>query len=136
MPLVVNGNLLCLPPSVTGEVYCFPRRQQIFIFGRRIIYHSKGLWEYIPKSIQSLCLSVCTTIFERIAGLSFYLKVWCCTSMDSSQRALQINVRLFFQIRFRISVRKPNNIQTERCEFWSKCNMLNINGFVSTSATN
>ena len=36
-------NFLCLPPSVTGEVYCFPRRQLIFSFGRRVIYHSKGL---------------------------------------------------------------------------------------------
>ena len=34
----------CLPPpSVTGEVYCIPRRQLIFSFGRRVIYHSKGL---------------------------------------------------------------------------------------------
>ena len=29
------------PPSVTGEVYCFPRRQLIFSFGRRVIYHLK-----------------------------------------------------------------------------------------------
>ena len=36
------GNL-CLPPSVKGEVYCFPRRQLIFSFGRRVIYHLKGL---------------------------------------------------------------------------------------------
>ena len=47
-----------LPPSVTEVVYCFPRRQLIFSFGRRVIllvYHSKGLWEYIPKSIMSVC---------------------------------------------------------------------------------
>ena len=31
------------PPSVTGEVYCFPRCQIIFSFGRRVIYHLKGL---------------------------------------------------------------------------------------------
>ena len=31
------------PPGVTGEVYCFPRRKLIFRFGRRVIYHSKGL---------------------------------------------------------------------------------------------
>ena len=31
------------PPSVTGKVYCFPRRKLIFSFGRRVIYHSKGL---------------------------------------------------------------------------------------------
>ena len=33
----------CLPPSVTGEVYCFPHRQLICNFGRRVMYHSKGL---------------------------------------------------------------------------------------------
>ena len=31
------------PPSVTEEVYCFPRRQLIFSFGRRVIDHSKAL---------------------------------------------------------------------------------------------
>ena len=83
------------PPSVTWEVYCFPRRQLIFSFDGRVIHHSKGLWEYIPKSI----LSVCTTIFKRIAGLCFFmLNVWCYTSMDLSQRALQTNRKLFFQI--------------------------------------
>ena len=46
------------PPIVTGEVYCFPRRQLIFSFGRRAIYHSKGLWEYILKSITFVCPSV------------------------------------------------------------------------------
>ena len=30
-------------PSVTGEVYRFPRRQLIFSFDRRVIYHLKGL---------------------------------------------------------------------------------------------
>ena len=34
---------LCLPRSVTGEVYCFPRRQLIFSFDRRVIHNSKGL---------------------------------------------------------------------------------------------
>ena len=54
------------------EVYCFPRLLQIFSFGRRVIYHSKCLWDYILKSIPSVCLCVCTTIFKRIAGLHFY----------------------------------------------------------------
>ena len=31
------------PPCVTGEVYCFPRRQLIFSFDRRVIYHLKSL---------------------------------------------------------------------------------------------
>ena len=47
--------------------YCFPRRQLIFSFGRRVKYHLNGFREYIPKSIPS----VCTTIFKRIAGLFF-----------------------------------------------------------------
>ena len=65
---------LCLPPSVTREVYCFPFRQLIFSFGRRVIYHSKGLWEYISKYIPSVCLCVCTSVFKRIAGLRVYSK--------------------------------------------------------------
>ena len=28
---------LCLPPNVTGKVYCFPHCQLIFSFGRRVI---------------------------------------------------------------------------------------------------
>ena len=35
--------------SVVGEVYFCPRRQLIFRFGGRVIYHSKGLSKYIPK---------------------------------------------------------------------------------------
>ena len=38
-----------------------PTNQLIFSFGRRVIYHSKGFWEYIPK----LILTVCTTIFNE-----------------------------------------------------------------------
>ena len=49
-------NIYASPPSVTGEFYCFPRRQLILSFGRPVIYHLKGLWEYIPKSILSVCL--------------------------------------------------------------------------------
>ena len=41
---------------VTGEVYCFPHCKLIFSFGGRVTYHSKGLWEFIPKSIKSVCL--------------------------------------------------------------------------------
>ena len=35
--------LIMPPPSLTGEVYCFSRRQLIFSYGRRVLYHSKGL---------------------------------------------------------------------------------------------
>ena len=86
------------PPSITGEVYCFPRRQLIFSFDRRVLYHLKGLWEYIPKSIPSVCPSVCTTILKRIAGFSFYFKCLFLTSMDSSEQALQKKWIAFFHI--------------------------------------
>ena len=56
------------PAIVMEEVYCFPRRQLIFSFGWCVMY--QGLWEYIPKSIPS----VCTTILKQIAGLCFYHK--------------------------------------------------------------
>ena len=37
-------NSLFIPPSVTVEVYCFPRRQLIFSFGRRVISFERSLW--------------------------------------------------------------------------------------------
>ena len=40
---MISHCLLCLSPSVTGEVYCFPHCQLIFIFDRRVIYHLKVL---------------------------------------------------------------------------------------------
>ena len=40
---LTNDFIYASPPGVTGEVYCFPRRQLIFSFGRRVIYHLKGL---------------------------------------------------------------------------------------------
>ena len=54
----INGVVchLIMPPNGVMGVYCFPRRQLIFSFGRHVIYHSKGLWEYIPKSILSVRL--------------------------------------------------------------------------------
>ena len=47
-PLILQTNnaayvYYAYPTSVAGEVYCFPRRQLIFSFDRRVIYHSKGL---------------------------------------------------------------------------------------------
>ena len=55
---------LCLSPIVTGEVYCFPRRQLIFSFGRSVIitYIIRKVFEsachYILKLIPSICPSV------------------------------------------------------------------------------
>ena len=39
----IRGQLLCLPPSITEEVYCFSRRQLIFSLDRRVIYHLKSI---------------------------------------------------------------------------------------------
>ena len=85
---------LCLSPGVTGEVYCFPRRQLIFSFDRRVIYHLKGLREYIPKSILSVRLSVPRTS-NKLPDFVFMLNVCFYTSMDLSQRALQTDGKLF-----------------------------------------
>ena len=53
--------------SVTGEVYCFPRRQIIFSFDRRVIGISIERFARVHSKIDFVCPSVCTTIFERIA---------------------------------------------------------------------
>ena len=37
------GPFIMPPPSVMGYLYCFPRRQLIFSFDRRVIYHLNGL---------------------------------------------------------------------------------------------
>ena len=47
-------NSLFIPPSVTGEVYCFPRRQLIFSFGRRVISFERSLW--VHSEIDSVFL--------------------------------------------------------------------------------
>ena len=127
------------PYSVTGEVYCFPRSQLIFSFGRRVIYHSKGLWEYIPKSIPSLC----TTIFKRIAALRFYHKslMLCMNGFVSTSFTKKWNPFLKFRIRFWIFDRRPKNTHTvfkgiAGLRFYIKSLMLYINGFVSTSSRN
>ena len=56
-PSVPVVSLLCLPPSLMGEVYYFRCHQLIFRLDRHVIYHLKGLLEYIPI-IDSVCLSV------------------------------------------------------------------------------
>ena len=53
---------LSLPPSVTGEVYYF------------ICYLSFEGSLRVHSEIDSVRLSVCSTIFQRIAGLQFYPK--------------------------------------------------------------
>ena len=131
---------LCLPPSVTGEVYCFPRHQLIFSFDWRVIYHLKGLWEYILKSIPS----VCSTIFKRIVGHHFYPEslMLNINRFVSSSSINKYKAFFKFQISFWNFGRKPR-ILTEkkikriaRREYWSKGNVLYINGFVLTSSTN
>ena len=58
LEVILQSCVIMNLPSVTGKVYFFPRCQLIFSFDRRIIYHSKGLWEYIPKSIPSVRISI------------------------------------------------------------------------------
>ena len=128
--IVLCEGYICLFPSVTGEVYCFPRRQVIFSFGRRVVYHSKGLWEYIPKSIPSVCLSVCTTIFKLIAGLRFYLK-YLMLSINGFVSTSSINEwKVYSNFKFVFELVAENRKifkQIARLENWSKCNVLYIN---------
>ena len=63
------------PPSVTVEVYCFPRRQLIFSFGRRVLYHLLeciGYIHYIEIHIQSYVLSLYAEILFKINILMEY----------------------------------------------------------------
>ena len=95
-----------------------------------IAYHSKCFSECIPKSIPS----VCTTIFKRLACLCLFLNLWCYTTMDSSRRALQTKGRHLLNFKFVSKLLDENRKIFKRKvkrEYWSKCNVLYINWFVS-----
>ena len=96
-----------VPYSVTVEGNCFPHCQLTFSFDRLVIAIATIIWkvfEYIPKSILSICLCVCTTIYFIKRDFIFIINLSCYTSMDSSQWALQtngklvLNVELIFEI--------------------------------------
>ena len=54
-----TNTIFMAPPSVTGEVCCFPRRQLIFNFGRRVIlYISFERSLRVHSEIDSVCLFV------------------------------------------------------------------------------
>ena len=102
--------LLCPPPQCNGGgilLSSSPNNFQLWCAARRVIYHSKGVWEYIPKSIPS----VCTTIFKRIAGLCFYLKslMLYINGFVLTSSGKRWKVFFFkFRIRFRIIGRNPH----------------------------
>ena len=82
--------ILMIPSSVKEEVY-FPRRRLIFRF---LCIIQKGLLEYIPKSISSVCWSVCLSVprpYEQIACLCFHLKSSMLYIMNLPRRVLQSN---------------------------------------------
>ena len=100
-----------------GEVYCFPRRQLIFNFDRRVIYHLKGLWEYIPKSIPSVCLYHDLQTNSGTSFLSWIFNVihqWICLNELYKETE---SFFFKFQIRFRNFGQKPKNIETSK-EVW------------------
>ena len=111
------------PNSVTGEVYCFPHRQLIFSFVRRVIYHSKGFWDYIPKSIPS----VCTTVLKRIAGYHFYPKclMLCINGFVSTSSTKYWNLFSNFEFVFELLAENRKIFKRiTRREYWSKCNVF------------
>ena len=109
LPFMNELRKLCLPPSVTGEVYCFPRRQPIFCFGRTC-----HVWFKRSLRVHSEIDPVCTTIFKRIAGLCFYPKslVLYINGFVSTISTKYLKAFFKFGISFRIIGRKPKNIQT------------------------
>ena len=70
---------LCLPSSVTGEVYCFPRRQLIFSFDGRVIYHLEmcfrvaTFWSRFRPSVRRSWNESCDFIF--VLNFSCYTPV-------------------------------------------------------------
>ena len=110
------------PPYVTEEVYCFPRRQLIFSFARRVILSFE-----ISLRVRSEIDSVCTTIFKQISGFSFYPKCLMLyingfVSVSSTKKwkafffKFRIRFRNFANNRkiFRNFGQKPINIQKNR----------------------
>ena len=111
-----------------NDEYCFPRRQLISSFGRRVIYHSKGLWEYIPKLILSVCPSVAITKFQWITELCFYPKslmlyINGLVSQSSTNwlKAFFSNFNLIFEL---LADNRKIFKQIASHEYWSKCNVL------------
>ena len=109
----------------TGEVYCFPRRQLIFRFGRRVIYHLKGLCEYIPKSIPSVYLhhNLLTNSGTLLLCLMLYNQ-WI------RLNELYKQMESFFQVSdFFFKILTENRKIFKRIaghEYWSNCNVLNV----------
>ena len=128
----VARSALCLPPSVMGEVYCFPRRQLIFSFFKRVISFER------PLRVHSEIVSVCITIFELMVGLCLYPKslmlhidIFVTTSSAKSY------IFTKFQIVFESMAENRKILkQIVRRKYWSKRNVLYINELVTTSSTN
>ena len=117
------------------EVYCFSRRQLIFSFSRLVIYHSKGLREYIPKSIQFVCHFVPRSSNESLdfvfypKSLILYINGFVSTSSTNKRKA-------FFKLVFELMAENRKILKRiPRRGYWSKCNVLLINGFFSTCST-
>ena len=67
--------------------------------------------------------------------------IWCYTWIDLSQRVLQSNGKLFSNFKFVFKNLAIRNFFKRidwivRYEYWSNCDVLYINGFVSTSSVN
>ena len=106
--VVLNWATIYASPNVTRKIL-FSRHQLIFCFGRRVKFHSKGLY-YIKKK-KKFRLSLPRSSNEQLAFV-FILNLWYCTSMDSFRRALKLINSFFLNIG-----RKPKNLQTNR-EVW------------------
>ena len=83
--ILLRKLILCFPPSVTGEVYCFPRRQLIFHFP----YIIRKVFESTFRN-QFFCLSLPWSSNELL-DFVFFLNLWCYTLMKITSVAINLN---------------------------------------------
>ena len=106
------------PPSVTGEVYYFTRRQLIFsLIGESILSFERSL--RVHSEIDSVCLSVPRYSNEQ-RDLIFILNLSHYTSMDSSERAQETNGKLFSNFVFVFEILAENRKFSPKTEKYSK----------------
>ena len=104
-----NSNLMILvtifmpSPCVTGQVAILSSLSQlIFSFCRRVIYHSKGLREYIPILILSVCQyhDLQTNSWTSFLSQIFYIiHQWICLNeLCKRMGSFFPNFKFFFEL--------------------------------------
>ena len=117
-------------PGVMKEEYCFFYSPTNFPFWLACHLSFKRSFRVLSE-IDSVCLSVPWSSNEQLAFV-FILNHLCYISMNLSQTISTIYSN--FEFIFKFLVENPKKIKLH--EYWLKCYVLYINGFVPTSSTN